>query len=141
MGYTNDQLNAIYERTDGRCHLCSKKLAFINYGRPRARAAWEVEHSRPRARGGTDTPGNRYAACIPCNRGKGAGSTRTVRAYNGRTFAPLSTQRRSEERETNSLVAGIGGASLGHAVAGKAGAWIGGLAAAHFGYKHNPDRR
>lgn len=50
MRYTDDRLNDIYERTRGYCHLCWKKLSFCNYGKPGMRAAWEVEHSCPRAK-------------------------------------------------------------------------------------------
>ena len=34
---------AIFDRTDGRCHLCEKNLALSNYGRLGARGAWEVD--------------------------------------------------------------------------------------------------
>src|SRR5207249_7028843 len=77
-------LNAIYDRTSGYCHICHRKLAFYNYGIVDAKGAWEVEHSRPRALGGTHHGNNKYAACIPCNREKGHRfSTRTMRARNG----------------------------------------------------------
>jgi HNH endonuclease len=46
--------------------------------------ACEVEHLIPWSLGGTDHLNNLYPACIPCNRGKGTTSTRTVRAWNGR---------------------------------------------------------
>jgi len=56
--YTGDQLRAIYDRTAGRCHVCSKTLAFRNYGKMAERAAWEVDHSNPRISGGTDRSNN-----------------------------------------------------------------------------------
>ena len=147
MAYSNDQLTDIYERTDGHCHICTKKLSRKNYAQFGERGAWEVEHSRARALGGTDAPSNRYAACIRCNRSKGCGSTRSARARNGRRCAPLSKVRRAEERTTNAVLVGGAGAVLGHQVARVLG-WhpavgtiAGGLLGADAGHRHNPDRR
>lgn len=39
MAFTSDDLNAIYDRTSGYCHLCGKKLAFTNHGAVGARGA------------------------------------------------------------------------------------------------------
>jgi len=104
LGYTNDELNSIFDRTDGCCHLCFARLVFSNYGRFGARGAWEAEHSNPRANGGTDRMNNLYAACISCNRSKGARSTRVVRAWRGFTAAPLSTAKREKLRLRNALL-------------------------------------
>jgi hypothetical protein len=41
-------LNAIYDRTSGYCHIFHRKLVFTNYGIVGAKGAWEVEHSGPR---------------------------------------------------------------------------------------------
>jgi 5-methylcytosine-specific restriction endonuclease McrA len=71
MRYSSDDLNAIYDRTSGYCHICKRKVAFCNYGALGRRGAWEVEHSHARAKGGSDRLGNLYAACIKCNREKG----------------------------------------------------------------------
>lgn len=110
MQYSNDELNSIYDRTDGRCHICYKQLAFINYGRTGgARGAWEVEHSRPRAKGGTGRINNLYAACIACNRQKGITSTRSARLKHGKTRAPRSIVKQKEVKLGNAaLGAGIG---------------------------------
>ena len=70
--FTDKKLNAIYDRSRGYCHICGKKLAFINYGNFGKRGAWEVDHSKPRVKGGTDHPNNLYPACISCNRSKGS---------------------------------------------------------------------
>lgn len=58
MKLTHDQLEYVFERTAGYCHLCHCKLAFCNYGLHGTRGAWEVEHSNPRARGGTNRLNN-----------------------------------------------------------------------------------
>lgn len=39
MGFSDEQLNKVCDRTDGRCHLCGKKLVFKNYGCLGARGA------------------------------------------------------------------------------------------------------
>ncbi|HZW06078.1 MAG TPA: HNH endonuclease, partial [Phycisphaerales bacterium] len=67
MAWTREQLTAIYDRTSGYCHLCGKKLALTNYAAHGHKGAWEVEHSVPRACGGSDRLNNLYAAHISCN--------------------------------------------------------------------------
>ena len=71
MQYTDDELNYIYDKNGGRCWHCGKKLSFTNYGQVAERGAWEVDHSIPLARGGTDHLNNLVPACIECNRSKG----------------------------------------------------------------------
>lgn len=90
MLWTDEQLDRIFQRTRGRCHLCWKALTQTNYGRLKRRGAWEVDHSRPRARGGTDHRNNLFAACISCNRSKRHGANATIRSRYGRTRAPMS---------------------------------------------------
>jgi hypothetical protein len=124
--YSNEQLSRIYDRTSGYCHICRKKLSFINYGRLGARGAWEVEHSIARANGGSSHRNNLYAACISCNRSKCAGTTRSARAANGRTAAPLSRTRRAAKRRENTAV-GVGAGALIGTALGPGGWIIGGL--------------
>ena len=110
MAYTKIELRTIYDRTTGRCHICRKKLSFTNYGINGARASWHVEHSVPRALGGTDRLNNLYAACIDCNLEKSTSSTRSARARYGRTHAPKSRSQRAEARNENTATgAAIGG--------------------------------
>jgi hypothetical protein len=52
MAYTDERLNRIYDRTNGYCHICHKKLSFVNYAQYGWRGAWEVDHSKPKAKGG-----------------------------------------------------------------------------------------
>src|SRR2546423_8127834 len=94
VAYDYETRRRIYDRTDGYCHLCCKKLSFINYACYGARGAWEVEHSIPRSRGGTDHLNNLYPACISCNRYKAAQSSRSARSLNGRKRAPFSRERK-----------------------------------------------
>ncbi len=83
MRFTPKQLRAVYARTSGYCHICYRKLALDNYGKRGERGAWHVDHSNPRAKGGTDRLNNLYPACIDCNIDKGARTTRAARGSHG----------------------------------------------------------
>jgi len=128
-----ERLREIFDRTDGRCHICWGCLAFSNYGQLGDRGAWEIEHSNPRSKGGSDRLSNLYAAHISCNREKGAAQTRTARARNGRTRAPLSKNKLEQKRRENAWgFAGLGAIS-GAALAGPVGFILGGVAGALIG--------
>jgi 5-methylcytosine-specific restriction endonuclease McrA len=71
MSYTDEELNIIYNKNSGYCWHCNKKLSFKNYGLIGEKGAWEVDHSVPLSRGGTDHLNNLVPACISCNRSKG----------------------------------------------------------------------
>ncbi len=138
MGYTDEELTDIFERTDGCCHLCSSRIAFSNYGRLGARGAWEVDHSNPRANGGTDRLNNLYAACISCNRSKGTRATRVVRGWRGYRAAPFSTTKRESLRLRNALL----GAVLAYLAAGYleiSPFWFWALVGAWLAYQIEPD--
>jgi 5-methylcytosine-specific restriction endonuclease McrA len=53
---------AIFEKSDGRCHYCSTVLTLDG--------KWHVEHMMPRALNGSDEIGNLVAACVTCNLAK-----------------------------------------------------------------------
>jgi len=80
MRYSDETLCEIYYKTDGYCNYCGKKLALGNYGQIGARGAWEVDHSNPKCRGGTDYFRNLVPACVDCNRDKGARTGKSYRA-------------------------------------------------------------
>src|SRR4029079_1401803 len=103
MRQSDEKLKRIYERTSGYCHICRNELVFSNYGSYHygEDGAWEVEHSNPRAAGGTDHLTNLYAACIPCNRAKGQLPTRSARAKHGWTCAPLNREKRAVAKRSN----------------------------------------
>lgn len=72
MAYTNEKLRFIYDKSNGNCACCRKKLAFTNYGsRGGPRGRWEVAHGKSRANGGSDGVSNLWPMCLPCNRGMG----------------------------------------------------------------------
>lgn len=107
MSYDATTLERIYDRTEGRCHLCRKKLSLCNFGLFGRRGAWEVEHSTARANGGTDHGNNLYAACIACNRRKGTLSTRAARGRNGFTCAPYSKKQRTRNTITGATIGSV----------------------------------
>lgn len=137
--YSQRELREIYDRTSGYCHLCGQKVYFTNYNKPGRRGAWEVEHSKARALGGTERLNNKYAAHIDCNRDKGTVTTRAARARHGQTKAPLSRERRADAKRENAVAGGIIGAAVGW-LAGPAGAFIGAGVGAYLGHQTNPDR-
>lgn len=130
MAYDNNTLNVIYDKTNGCCHICHKKLSFSNYGIHGAKASWHVDHSNPKAKGGSNYVRNLYPACIPCNFTKGKMSTRTARSWNGKTRAPMSHKKQQQLRAENTMsgvaiggLVGLIGGPVGVAV----GALIGGI--------------
>ncbi|HRH02375.1 MAG TPA: HNH endonuclease [Bacteroidia bacterium] len=139
MKYDNEKLSKIYDRTDGCCHICHKKLSFTNYGVHSAKGAWHVEHSIPKAKGGTDHMNNLFAACITCNLEKGTLHTKTARARNGNIRAPFSKEEKESIREDNT----IGGAVIGGAIGlmfGPVGALIGSLIGGGIGNSSSPTK-
>lgn len=131
--YTNDELNGIYDRTSGRCHVCHKKIAFKNYGVHGARGSWHVDHSKPLAKGGTSHKANLFPACIPCNLSKSTFSARTARGWVGKAKAPLSRDASVAVKKSNTVGASLIGAGLGAAVGGPPGALFGAIVGAFVG--------
>jgi len=80
LPHSEEELSEIYDKTDGYCFYCGKKLAFTNYGRHGEKGSWHVEHKNPKARGGSDYFRNLVPACIDCNLDK---KDRPVRSYKG----------------------------------------------------------
>ncbi len=70
-GYDPELRSDIFDKTDGHCRYCGKQVAWSNYGRVGERGAWEVDHSVPLSRGGTDYYRNLWPACVSCNTEKG----------------------------------------------------------------------
>jgi uncharacterized protein YcfJ len=140
MAYTKQQLDKIYRRTSGYCHLCHKKVFRSNYGSPGKRGAWEVEHSIARANGGTDHSNNLFAACCGCNRDKSTTTTRTARSWNGKTKAPLCPEKREVERTKNTFIGAIGVGLVGLAIGGPVLGIVGAISGGAYGNSLNPDR-
>ncbi len=141
MQYTKVLLARIYHRTSGYCHLCHSKLALTNYGREGKRGAWQVEHSVPKSKGGTDHLNNLFAACIECNQDKSNRTTRTARGWNGKTCAPLNRERRKQAKFEGGLAGAIAGGLAGGALGGPIGVVVGAVTGACVGSSQNPDRK
>ena len=88
MAYSEDRLDKIFSKTGGRCHLCHGGLWFEDYAARSSEGGWEVEHSHPKALGGSDHLNNLFPACVPCNRSKGTRSARAFRRDRGLVGPP-----------------------------------------------------
>src|SRR6185436_16665560 len=124
--FDKSTLDIVYRKTDGYCHLCHKKLSRSNYGIHGAKAAWHIEHSNPRAKGGTDHLNNLYPACINCNIEKGTLHTKTIRKPNGVSRAPYSKEKKNRIRQNNKAAGTLIGGGIGLAILGPLGALVGG---------------
>lgn len=138
MSCDKGTLKRIYDRTSGYCHVCGKKMSLTNYARPGRKGAWEIEHSVPRAKGGTDHPNNLFGAHIICNREKSDCTTKTARSWHGRTRAPLSRERKKRARASNTVGGAVIGGLIG-LVGGPAGVLFGSLVGAGIGNSVKPE--
>jgi len=79
--------------------------------------AWEVDHSKTSANGGTDHKNNLYPACIGCNRSKKAQDIRPIKEENGFRGPPMPAKMKEGIRQRNTLgtaiVSGVTGILLG----------------------------
>lgn len=141
MRFDKQILTRIYRRTSGYCHLCHAKLSLKNYGQAGKRGAWQVEHSVPRSKGGTDHLNNLFPACVSCNCDKSNKTTRTARGWNGKTCAPLNREKRKQAKLENGFAGAIAGGIAGGAIAGPVGAIVGAVTGACVGSSANPDRK
>jgi hypothetical protein len=131
------RLKQIFQKTDGRCHICYGKLSFSNHGKMGAKGGWHIEHSVPRAKGGTDHLNNLYAACIGCNHDKGILSSRTARSTCGKSRAPFSKTKKESIKEDNTGAGIIIGGILG-LVGGPIGCVIGATVGGIIGNNNSP---
>lgn len=102
-------LNKIYNKTDGNCHICHGKLTYGSYNQPTAKGGWEIEHSKPKFKRGTNHLNNLYPAHISCNRKKGVTSSRQARKKYGNSRAPYSKAKKNQISISNKMV----GATIG----------------------------
>lgn len=71
MAYDTSRLQRIFDKTGGRCEYCRTDLVWSSYGSPDNIGSWEIDHSVPQSKGGTDHLNNLFPACTECNRQKG----------------------------------------------------------------------
>ncbi len=129
MAYKKAQLQRIWKSTDGRCHLTGRRLRLKDFG-----VTWEVDHSKPRARGGSDHGNNLMPALVAANRSKQAMTSRAVRRGNGLRRSPLSPAEQQRNRSNNAAAGAALGVAAGAVVAGPFGAVVGGLVGGIFGH-------
>lgn len=72
LRFDNETVSYVYDKTNGYCNYCGKKLSFTNYGKLGNHGAWEIDHSTPKSKGGSDYLRNLVPACTVCNRDKSA---------------------------------------------------------------------
>ena len=64
-----NKLTIIWNKTNGHCHFCGKKLLFSSYWSGSSkRGKWQVDHIYPKARGGQNSVENYLPICRTCNR-------------------------------------------------------------------------
>lgn len=124
-GFDERTRRAVFEKSNRLCHLCWEPMAHSNYGCHGARGAWEIDHSVPRSRGGTDHLNNLYAAHTTCNRAKQARSSASVRRENGRARPPMSAAAMKELKAGDAWAGAFSGALLGARFGGFPGMVIG----------------
>lgn len=139
MLYSEEELRRIFDKTAGRCHICGEKLAWVNYAKHGSRGAWEVDHSRASAAGGTDDFRNFLPAHISCNRSKRDRSNQQVRAEYGRSKKPMSVAERERAQRESAFASGATGAIVGGLIAGPPGAIVGGLLGRLIGRSVDPE--
>lgn len=138
--YGDERLRQVFERTSGKCHICGKSLRFEDYGRSARDGGWQVEHSRPVAKGGTDHLNNLCPACVPCNLTKGTRSATAARAAHGRKRKPLSVEQRrkaqAEQAKKGLTIGAIAGLLIDPTGVASV---LGGALGAHIGKNVDPD--
>ncbi len=135
-----ERLKKIYQKTDGYCHLCHKKLSFSNYGLHRTKGGWHIEHSVAKANGGSDHLNNLYPACITCNIDKSTKHTKTIRKSNGVSRAPYSKAKKDAIRNDNTAGGVLLGGGVGFAIGGPIGAFIGSMIGGALGNNNSPKK-
>jgi 5-methylcytosine-specific restriction endonuclease McrA len=129
MKNDKERLKKIYSKTDGNCHICHSSLTFSSYGKTKG---WQIDHSVPKAKGGTNHLNNLLSACSGCNNEKGTYHTKTARGWNGKTRAPYNKAKKQKIKTNNTVggaviggligsLLGPGGAALGATIGGAIG--------------------
>lgn len=64
MAFSADVIRGAWDRQEGRCASCGKKLVWANRSKKRSQGAWQAHHIRPVSYGGTDGKRNCAILCI-----------------------------------------------------------------------------
>ena len=106
MNWSKERLEKIFNRSSGKCHICHGRLEISKHGKQSKEGGWHVEHSVPRAIGGTDRLNNLFPAHVKCNLEKGVASSPSARRKHGKTRAPLSVEKRKQAKFQNGVFSG-----------------------------------
>jgi hypothetical protein len=64
MGFSDDTVEKAWNRQNGLCAFCGKRLVYANRGKDDCRGAWEPHHKKPIQHGGTHLLRNCAILCI-----------------------------------------------------------------------------
>lgn len=135
-----EKLVKVFTKTDGNCHICHGDLNFDFYGNAYGKDSWEIEHSKPRAKGGTDHLNNLFPAHVTCNRKKGVSPNRTIRSKYGTTRAPYSKAKKQSIKIQNTKKGFLIGSGIGLATTGPVGGVVGGTIGGIVANKRSPKK-
>ena len=97
--YDEKTLKLIYDKNSGRCVYDNEDLLIANYGKSCEKGAWEVDHSRPVSRGGTDHMDNLVPACFFCNREKADMTASEFSDYIAKNFLTIDDYRQKMRKK------------------------------------------
>jgi hypothetical protein len=103
--YAAEDLEHVFLKRRGRCHLCGDRVRFEHYGRT-SRRGWEIDHDHPLALGGEHHLDNLEPAHATCNRSKQAMPSEVFRSLLGLERPPLSADE-LEELAVSRLADGV----------------------------------
>jgi len=66
MVFSEDVVKNAFDKVNGYCQICGKKLIFNSRGNAEARGAWEARHIKPVSEGGKDEVRNCMVLCMEC---------------------------------------------------------------------------
>ena len=66
MAFTEDVVKNAFDRVNGYCQVCGKKLVYASRGSAQGRGGWEARHIKPVLEGGKDEVRNCMIVCKEC---------------------------------------------------------------------------
>ncbi len=66
MAFTEDVVRNAFEKVNGYCQICGKKLIYANRGNALGRGGWDAKHIKPVSEGGKDEVRNCMILCMDC---------------------------------------------------------------------------
>jgi len=66
MAFTEDVVKNAFDKVNGYCQACGKKLIYANRGNAVGRGGWDAKHIKPVSEGGKDEVRNCMILCMDC---------------------------------------------------------------------------